>query len=124
MAPGGSVTHWFKGLEGGDSAAASAIWHRYYPQLVRMARDKLRGVPRGMADEEDVALSAMNRFVAAARRGRFPDLADRNDLWRLLLRITVCKAIDLARHEKRERRCPRREAGKPAVDWPDGRRDG
>lgn len=116
MKPGGSVTGWFLECQRGDSAAASAIWHRYYPQLVRMARDRLRGVPRGMADEEDVALSAMSTFFDGARQGRFPDLADRYDLWRLLVRITACKAIDLARHEKRKCRCPRRQPGEAAVE--------
>ena len=57
-----------------------------------------------MADEEDVALSALNSFCRAAQEGRFPDLADRDGLWRLLLQMTVHKAMDLARHERRQRR--------------------
>ena len=57
-----------------------------------------------MADEEDVALSVLDSFCRAAQDGRFPDLADREGLWRLLLHKTVHKAIDLARHEKRLRR--------------------
>jgi DNA-directed RNA polymerase specialized sigma24 family protein len=57
-----------------------------------------------MADEEDIALSALNGFCRAAQQGRFPDLADRDDLWRLLLQMTSHKAISLARHERRQRR--------------------
>jgi len=57
-----------------------------------------------MADEEDVALSALDGFCRAARDGRFPDLADRDGLWRLLLQMTIHKAMSLARHEKRRRR--------------------
>ena len=57
-----------------------------------------------MADEEDVALSALDSFCRAAREGRFPDLADRDGLWRLLLQMTVHKAMNLARHERRQRR--------------------
>ncbi len=57
-----------------------------------------------MADEEDVALSALDSFCCAARKGRFPDLADRDGLWRLLLQMTVHKAMGLARHERRQRR--------------------
>jgi hypothetical protein len=52
------------------------------------ARHKLRGVPRRAADEEDVALSAFDNFCRAAEHGRFPDLADRDDLWQLLLVLT------------------------------------
>ena len=59
MCPDGSVTHWFEELKQGDSAAAQALWERYFPELVRLARQKLRGAPRRAADEEDVAASAM-----------------------------------------------------------------
>jgi DNA-directed RNA polymerase specialized sigma24 family protein len=72
--------------------------------LVVRARQKLRGLPRRAADEEDVALSAFDKFCRAAEQGRFPDLADRDDLWQLLLLLTDHKATDLAR---RERRCKR-----------------
>jgi hypothetical protein len=57
-----------------------------------------------MADEEDVALSAMNRFYQASQEGRYPELADRDGLWRLLLQITTHCAIDLRRRENRQRR--------------------
>jgi RNA polymerase sigma factor (sigma-70 family) len=88
----------------GDPAATEALWRHYFPQLVQLAREKLQGAPRGMADEEDVALSAMNCFYRAAQEGRYPDLADRESLWRLLLQITAHRVIDLKRHEYRQRR--------------------
>ena len=43
-------------------------------------------------------------FYAAAEQGRFPDLADRDDLWRLLLRMSARKVIDKRRHDQRQRR--------------------
>jgi len=104
MASEGSVTRWLDEVQEGDSAAAEAIWKQYYPELVRLARQRLRGTRCTVADEEDVALSAMDSFFEAAREGRFPDLADRDDLWRLLMRITSYKAIDLIRHQSRQRR--------------------
>jgi DNA-directed RNA polymerase specialized sigma24 family protein len=104
MSSGGSITHWIRGVCRGDSAAAEALWQHYFPQLVHLAREKLLGAPRRMADEEDVALSAMNRFCRAAQEGRYPGLADRDDLWRLLVQITTHRAIDLRRHENRQRR--------------------
>ena len=104
MSAGGSVTHWFEQIREGDSMAARAIWERYYPELVRLAREKLRGTPRRVADEEDVATSAMKSFILAAQKGRFPDLADRHDLWRLLLQMTARKVVDLKRRETRQRR--------------------
>ena len=38
------------------------------------------------------------------RRDGFPDLSDRDDLWRLLLRMSARKLIDKRRHDRRQRR--------------------
>jgi DNA-directed RNA polymerase specialized sigma24 family protein len=57
-----------------------------------------------MAGPEDVALSAFDSFCRGAEQGRFPQLGDRDDLWRLLFVITERKAIDLVKHEKAARR--------------------
>jgi hypothetical protein len=94
MSTDDSVTHWFEQIREGDSEAARAIWERYFPELVRLAREKLRGVPRRVADEEDIAASVMKSFFRAAQKGRFPDLADRHELWRLLLQMTARKVVD------------------------------
>jgi RNA polymerase sigma factor (sigma-70 family) len=104
MCSDGSVTHWFEQVREADSLAARALWERYFPELVRLAREKLRGAARRAADEEDIAASVMESLFRAAEKGRFPDLADRDDLWRLLLRMTARKVVDLKRHEARQRR--------------------
>jgi DNA-directed RNA polymerase specialized sigma24 family protein len=88
MSAGGSVTHWIEQIREGDPVAAQAVWERYFPELVRLAGEKLRDVPRRAADEEDVASSVMESLFRAARQGRFPNLADRHELWRLLLCYT------------------------------------
>ena len=115
MCSEGSVTHWFEGLRQGDSVAAQALWQRYFPALVRLARERLRGAPRRVADEEDVAASVMESLFCAAQQGRFPDLADRHDLWRLLLWMTARKVVDLKRHEARQRRGGARVKGESAL---------
>ena len=46
-----------------------------------------------MADEEDAALSAFDSFCRGAAAGRFPQLADRDGLWRLLVVITLHKVM-------------------------------
>ncbi len=104
MASGGSITRCIELLRQGEDGAAQVIWERYYPQLVRLAREQLAGVPRRSADEEDIALSALDRFCRAAQEGRYPDLSDRHGLWRLLLQITARRARDQARHERAQRR--------------------
>jgi len=123
MCSEGSVTHWFEQLREGDSVAAQALWERYFPKLVRLAREKLRQVPCRVADEEDVALSALDSFFHAAREGRFPNLADRDDLWRLLLRMTAWKVVDMKRRETRQRRGGGRVRGESALGVQDSSRD-
>jgi DNA-directed RNA polymerase specialized sigma24 family protein len=100
----GSVTHWIRRLEAGDQAACQKLWEAYFRRLVGLVRKQLRGAPRSMADEEDVALSAFDSFFHRAREGHFPRLLDRNDLWQLLVLIAGRKASNLARDERRERR--------------------
>ena len=104
LQPDGSVTHWLGALEGGDAAAAQRLWERYFDRLVRLARAKLGAMPRGAADEEDVALSAFHSFCQGAARGRFPRLDDRDNLWRLLVTITARKALDQVRRQARQKR--------------------
>jgi ECF sigma factor len=38
-----------------------------------------------MADEEDVVQNAFHSFFQGLARGRFPQLNDRDNLWRLLV---------------------------------------
>src|SRR3954471_13996466 len=100
----GSVTHWIGDLKAGGQEAAARLWGRYFHRLVHIARDRLREAPRGKADEEDVALSAFHSLCHGAAIGRFPELTDRNNLWRLLLTITAQKALDHRRREGRLKR--------------------
>jgi DNA-directed RNA polymerase specialized sigma24 family protein len=65
-------------------------------------------VRRSVADEEDVALDAFDSFHRGVLAGRFPQLDDRHDLWRVLVAITVRKALDLRAWEDRARRGGRR----------------
>src|SRR5215468_3649428 len=81
----GSVTAWIVQICAGDRDATQKLWQRYFQRLVALARQKLRGAPRGMADEEDVALNALDSFFRGAAQGRFRQLHDRDDLWYLLL---------------------------------------
>jgi DNA-directed RNA polymerase specialized sigma24 family protein len=101
MFPGDSLTALFNRLQAGDHAAAQPIWDRYFPRLVELARARLRGASRRVADEEDVALSAFDSFCRGAEQGHFPQLDDRDGLWALLARITVRKAADHANHYRR-----------------------
>jgi DNA-directed RNA polymerase specialized sigma24 family protein len=104
MSSQGSVSRWLGPLQAGDPAAAQQLWERYFRRLVGLARTRLRGAPRRAADEEDVALSAFDSFCRSALEGRFPQLHDRDNLWRLLVVITARKAAHLFRDEVHRKR--------------------
>ncbi len=116
MASEGSVSRWLGDLQGGDRAAAEELWRRYFHRLVGLARARLRDLPRRVADEEDVALSAFDSFCRNAEHGRFPELADRDGLWRLLVVITARKAAHLRRDAGRQKRGGGAEADPAEVD--------
>jgi DNA-directed RNA polymerase specialized sigma24 family protein len=101
---GGSVTQWIGGLKAGDEEAARVLWQHYFDGLVRLARSRLGDAPRAAADEEDVALSAFHCLCRGAVAGRFPEMADRHNLWRLLATIAAQKAVDQQRHAGRDKR--------------------
>lgn len=100
----GSVTCWIDALKGGDNDAASRLWRRYFDELVRIARSRLGAANRAAADEEDVALSAFHSLCTGAAENRFSRLDGRDDLWRLLVTITVRKAADEVEHQGRQKR--------------------
>lgn len=96
-----SVTELLDKVRGGDEAAARELWERYFADLVRIARRKMQGARRRVADEEDAALHAMDSFIRGVHDGKFPGLRDRHGVWPLLVAITAHKACRLMRDERR-----------------------
>jgi len=116
----GSVTRWIGDLRSGGDSAAQHLWERYFERLVRLARKKLQNTrhARTVEDEEDAALSAFDSFCRGVDRGRFPRLTDRNDLWRLLVVLTVRKALDQIERQGAAKRGGANQVG--VVAAPDG----
>jgi DNA-directed RNA polymerase specialized sigma24 family protein len=117
----GSVTRLAQDLRSPDpavrDAAAREIWQRYFKALLALARKHLSQRIRRRADEEDVLQSMYKSFVARQQQGDSgrPALADRDELWRLLVTITLRKARNLARYHTRERRDVGRELASTAA---------
>ncbi|QGQ24790.1 sigma-70 family RNA polymerase sigma factor [Gimesia benthica] len=99
-----SVTNWMNHLAEGSDSAAEYLWERYFNKIVRAANNRLGDSPRRVHDEEDVAVSVFNSLCRGAREGRFNQLKNRDELWRLLLAMTRQKAVDRIRHETRQKR--------------------
>src|SRR5262245_24361965 len=99
MSSSDAVTLWIAQLKKGERDAVRPLLERYFQRLVQLARARLQGRPGLAAYDEDVALSAFKSLCLGAERGNFPQLDDRDDLWRLLALFTVRKAIDLQRRQ-------------------------
>jgi RNA polymerase sigma factor (sigma-70 family) len=115
----GSVTQLIDRLRSGspDSSdeAARRVWERYLPRLLTLARRHLDRRIRVLQDEGDVVQSMGRSFFRRLRRGDF-DLADRDDLWALLVTITLNKARNAADRHFAGRRDVRLQCRLPLSD--------
>lgn len=118
----GSVTRWFEELREGNHDAAQRLWDRYYLELVRVARSRQRAGrwARILEGDEEAAVDALAELFDGTQRGLYPDIHDRNDLWKLLFTITSRKVKDQFNHDTRQKRDARRNVGQD----PGGEHDG
>lgn len=93
-----------EGVRNGDDQAIAKLWDDYYQQLVRIAAKRLPTNLRRTGDEEDIALSAFNSFIAGIRQDNFPDLSGPDNLWGLLITLTGRKVHAHLRHQTRQKR--------------------
>jgi DNA-directed RNA polymerase specialized sigma24 family protein len=113
-----TVTVWIQQLVAGEQAVLQRLWEAYYPRLVALARKKLQGAPRQMANEEDAVNNAFYSFHRGVEQGRFPRLADRHDLWQVLVMLTVRKASNQARDARAQKAGGGRVRNASALDRP------
>jgi DNA-directed RNA polymerase specialized sigma24 family protein len=99
MSTSSAISCAIPGLRSGQNDAAAVIWDHYYSKLVRFARQKLDGVQRRAADEEDVALSAIHSLCRGFQAGRFDKIDNRTDLWKMLVTIAARKACKQRRQD-------------------------
>ena len=108
------ITRWIDALDdqkdGEEQRAAEVIWEKFFHKLVGVAQQKMSSMPKAVRDEEDIALSAMHSFFVGKEAGNFK-LNSRDDLWRLLVTITIRKATA----ERRRQYAAKRGAGFRAV---------
>lgn len=101
----GSVTNWLSAKTDLDQdEAATLVWRRFAFRLVRLARRQLRNVDRRIYDEEDLALSTLNEFCLRTADGQYPALSSRQDLWKLLVTISLNKSRNHKRYLYRLKR--------------------
>jgi RNA polymerase sigma factor (sigma-70 family) len=108
----GSVTRLIEQLRSDDQSAredaARGLWERYVPALLDLARHHLDKKLLHREDEDDVLQSMYASFCIRQRRGSFV-LSGRDDLWKLLVTVTLRKARNTARRHRQQTRDYRRE---------------
>jgi hypothetical protein len=118
------MTRWADGLRSPDlkvrDEAAFRIWERYSARLLGLVRNRLSERVRRREDEDDVLQSMFQSFVRRQER-ETAALQSRDDLWRLLVHIALCKAANAAHRQQAARRDVRREAVGP-VEGAEGER--
>jgi RNA polymerase sigma-70 factor (ECF subfamily) len=73
--------------------AARIIWDRFAARLQALARRHLDNRIRRREDEHDILQSMYASFCVGQREGSASP-ASREELWRLLVRITLCKVVN------------------------------
>jgi RNA polymerase sigma factor (sigma-70 family) len=116
-----SISEWLGRLKEGEAAAAQNLWNRYSEELLRVAKQRLGTSPRGIGDEEDLALSVFGSIFRGAAEGRFDHISTRDELWWLLLTITKRKSVDHIRRESAQKRHhhPNQSSRPPSAIRPD-----
>ena len=99
-----SVTRIFNDLKNGDHSAAGQLWCFLQKRLMNLSRNATRHDQKMVYDEQDVALSAFFTLCDGCESQRYDNIANRDELWRLLAVITVNKARKKAAHENRLKR--------------------
>ena len=95
--------HLIRGLRSGDRNVVHDFCQRYGASLERLAAKHLPAGLRRRVGPEDVVQSACRTFLRRTQGGEF-QLADSEDLWRLLCAITLTKVREQARFHLRQKR--------------------
>lgn len=103
---------WLGNLADGKADAVGEFWERYGESLQRVAERQIASWLRRRVDPEDVVQSACRTFFRRASEGSF-SLESKDDLWKLLLTITLNKVRMQARFHTRNRRSVAKERAMP-----------
>ncbi len=104
----GRPSEWLNGLRKGDIDSARRIFEHFSQRLCRLAQQHLSSRVRQRTDGEDVVQSVFRTFFTRDRAGQF-QVDHSDELWRLLVTITVRKARGIWRKNNSEGRAIGRE---------------
>ncbi len=104
-------------LRAGDDAAARAVVDRFCRPLVAAAARQMSRRVRARTDPESAVQSGLRSFFQRAAAGQFDGLAGWDELWALLMTITLRKCLNRNRYHSRGRRDAAAEVPGEAITW-------
>ncbi len=87
-----------------DDDFVEELWALYYVRLKAAIQSRVRSIRSPLADESQIALSALDSFVQRAKHGQFPALAAKDEMWRLLKTIALRKTNDARKMLRAQKR--------------------
>ncbi len=100
------------GAQLGDSLAESEIHQKFVDRLVRLASQRINDRFQSKIAPEEIVQSVFASFFRRHRGGEF-ELEDWNDLWALLVKITLFKSINKIKQFQADKRDVKRELQQP-----------
>jgi RNA polymerase sigma-70 factor, ECF subfamily len=94
----------------GDQDAARNLFDAYVERLLPLARRRISQRLASRVDAEDIVQSVFRTFFARLKDDRF-EISGQDDLFRLLVRITVHKTLRQIAHHRAAKRDPSLETG-------------
>ena len=99
----------------GNEQAARQLFDKYMERLVALARRRISQRLASRVDPEDIVQSVFRTFFVRLKAGEF-EIADQDDLCKLLMRITVHKTLRQIAFHQAAKRNPRNEKRQQDVD--------
>lgn len=106
------LTELYQRHRGGEAEATERLFFYFAERLSRLAQRYLGSKLTPRVDGDDVMQSALKSFLVRASAGQFR-IENSQDLWKLLVTITVRKARQQVRAHHAERRAVDREVPQP-----------
>ena len=110
------VSQWIEQLSEADPLAAQRLWEHFCKRLMSYARGRLKAATRRIYDEEDAAVSAFRSLCRGIEAQKFPNVADRDNLWALLLMIASRKIMNRNRYDDQQCRSGGRTISESVLD--------
>ncbi|MCA9013780.1 MAG: HTH domain-containing protein [Planctomycetaceae bacterium] len=88
----GSISALINAWTVNEGAAVERLEQEYFQRLRALAQRVLQGFPGAGVEADDVVQSALKSLCRFMRKQASPRDKDRDDLWRLLCHLVVCKS--------------------------------